>query len=242
MNITRKAQEIVKNSLSLEDALPTKMPVYVNSVTYLFGVLTLSSLVMLFITGPILAIFGPDWYHISPEGRFVNAMHFWSTQVFFTSMILHLATKFFMAAWRDGRWKTWMVGMLTLAIAIFTALTGYLSQTNWDSQWIAVQAKDAMNAIGVGEFFNTMNTGQVLTLHIAVLPAIILVLVGLHIILIRSDGPVKPMPDPQRWVEPDFVRDVEWIFSGKAQPPKRTGAEGQPAEAPEKRPASGENK
>jgi quinol-cytochrome oxidoreductase complex cytochrome b subunit len=150
MNITEKAQEVVKNTLSLDDALPVKMPVYVNSVAYLFGVLALSSFVMLFITGPILAIFGPDWYHLSPNGRFINAMHFWSTQVFFASILMHLVTKYFMGAWRDGRWKTWMVGMITFAASVFTALTGYLSQTNWDSQWIAVQAKDAMNAVGIG--------------------------------------------------------------------------------------------
>ena len=72
-------------------------------------------------------------------------------------------------------------------------MTGYLAQTNWDAQWIAVQAKDAMNAIGIGSFFNTMNTGQILTIHTAVLPACIVVLVGIHLILVRRDGPVKPM-------------------------------------------------
>ena len=74
-----------------------------------------------------------------------------------------------------------------------TALTGFLSQTNWDAQWIAVQAKDAMNAIGVGAFFNTMNTGQVLTIHMVLLPLVVVTLVGLHLFLIRRDSPVKPL-------------------------------------------------
>ena len=224
MNLTQRARELVRDNMSLEDALPTEMPVYVNSVAYLFGVLALSSLAMLFITGPILAVFGPDWYHLSPNGRFVNAMHFWSTQVFFASMLMHLATKYFMGAWRDGRWKTWMVGMVTFAVAVFTALTGYLSQTNFDSQWAAVQAKDAMNAVGIGAFFNTMNTGQVLTLHVAVLPAIVLLLVGIHLFLIRREGPVKPMPYPESRVEPSFAQDIEWIVSGKNKPAQRPDA------------------
>jgi quinol-cytochrome oxidoreductase complex cytochrome b subunit len=218
MNLTQKARDLVKDNISLEDALPTKMPVYVNSVAYLFGIMALSSFVMLFITGPILAIFGPDWYHISPNGRFVNSMHFWSTQVFFASMVMHLATKYFMSAWRDGRWKTWMVGMATLAVAVFTALTGYLSQTNFDSQWAAVQAKDAMNAVGIGAFFNTMNSGQVLTLHIAVLPGIILLLVGVHLFLIRREGPVKPMSYPESQGKSSFQRDMQWLVSGKNGP------------------------
>ena len=193
MSITEKAQRFVGRNMSLEDALPTKMPVFVNSVSYLFGVLTLSALVMLIVTGLIMVIFGPNWYHGSGTGHFFNSLHFWGTQVFFSGLILHLATKFFMAAWRDGRWKTWIVGVISFAVFIPIALTGFLSQTNFDSQWAAVQAKDAFNALGVGFFFNTLNTAQMLTLHISFLPALAVVLVGLHIFLVRRDGPVKPI-------------------------------------------------
>jgi ubiquinol-cytochrome c reductase cytochrome b subunit len=98
-----------------------------------------------------------------------------------------------MAAWRDGRWKTWVVGVLALGVAVVTGLTGFLAQSNWDSQWIAVQAKDAINALGVGAFFNTMNTGQVLTLHIVVLPLLLVLVVSVHLFFIRREGPVKPL-------------------------------------------------
>ncbi|HEX3000485.1 MAG TPA: cytochrome b N-terminal domain-containing protein [Armatimonadota bacterium] len=195
MNLTRRAHEWLNDNLALDDILPVQMPLYVNSVAYLFGVSTLSALGMLVLTGVILALFGPGWYHEAPAGRFFNSLHFWSVQVFFGAMILHLATKFFMAAWRDGRVATWIVGMLVFAVAIFTGLTGYLCQTNWDSQWIAVQAKDAMNAFGVGAFFNTMNTGQVLTLHVVVLPLVIAILTGIHLAQLRRDSPVRPLPE-----------------------------------------------
>ncbi len=192
MNLTRKAQKLLTENLSMEDALPTKMPVYVNSAAYLFGVTALSAFGVLILTGLVLAVFGPRWYHVSGAGHFVNSLHFWGVQIFFGSILLHVLTKFFMAAWRDGRWRTWFVGVLIFGVAVFTGLTGYLSQTNWDSQWISVQAKDAMNAMGIGAFFNTMDTAQVLTLHVAVLPFLVAVLVGMHLFLIRRDGPVKP--------------------------------------------------
>lgn len=194
MNLTRKAQMALRDAMTLEDALPTKMPLYVNSVAYLFGVSALSALGMLGITGIVMAAFGPAWYHVSKLGHFVNSLHFWSVQVFFGAIVLHGLTKFFMAAWRDGRWKTWMIGVLAFGIIVFTGLTGFLSQTNWDSQWIAVQAKDAMNALGVGAFFNTMDTTQVLTLHVVVLPLFVVALVGVHLFLIRHDSPVRPLP------------------------------------------------
>jgi ubiquinol-cytochrome c reductase cytochrome b subunit len=153
---------------------------------------------MLILTGVVLCIFGPDWYHVSRVGHFFNSLHFWSVQVFFGVVLLHLTTKYLMAAWRDGRWKTWMVGMLIFGVAVFAGLTGFMSQTNWDSQWIALQAKDAMNALGVGAFFNTLDTAQVLTLHVIVLPMAMAVLVGIHLFLIRRDGPVRPLPLKRR--------------------------------------------
>lgn len=195
MNLTRTAQKYLRLDFTLDDALPTRMPVYVNSVVYLFGATALMALAWIVISGVVLTLGGPSWYHTNALGRFANAVHFWSVQLFFFGLILHFITKFFLGAWRDGRWLTWVVGLLLLGIGVFTGLTGFLLQTNWDSQWIATQAKDAMNAAGIGAFFNTMNTGQVLTLHVAALPLGIAVLLGLHIFLIRRDSPVRPYDD-----------------------------------------------
>jgi len=195
MNLTRKTQDFLKDNLTLEDTLPTQLPVYVNSTAYLFGVSALSALVMLIVTGIVMSLFGPSWYHVSKIGRFFNSLHFWSVQILFVAILLHLVTKYMMAAWRDGRWKTWMVGAITFFVAAFTGLTGFLIQTNWDSQWIAVQAKDAINASGAGSFFNPLNMGQVLTLHVVVLPLAITALVLLHLFFIRRDSPVRPIAE-----------------------------------------------
>ena len=195
MNLTRKTQDFLKDNLTLEVTLPTQLPVYVNSTAYLFGVSALSALVMLIVTGIVMSLFGPSWYHVSKIGRFFNSLHFWSVQILFVAILLHLVTKYMMAAWRDGRWKTWMVGAITFFVAAFTGLTGFLIQTNWDSQWIAVQAKDAINASGAGSFFNPLNMGQVLTLHVVVLPLAITALVLLHLFFIRRDSPVRPIAE-----------------------------------------------
>jgi quinol-cytochrome oxidoreductase complex cytochrome b subunit len=194
VNLTKRLQDFTQRNWSMEDALPTKMPIYVNSIAYLFGVATLSALGMLILTGLILAIFGPNWYHVSSAGRFFNSLHFWSAQAFFGCMVLHMLTKLLLGAWRDGRWKTWMIGVLTLGIAIFAGFTGYLSATSFSSMWHAVQAKDAMNAIGVGAFFVTTNFSQVITLHVAFFPFLVLVLVGIHLAFIRHESPVRPYP------------------------------------------------
>lgn len=194
MNLTRKAQLFVKENMSMEDALPTRMPVYVNSIVYLFGVLTLSGLGVVCLSGLVIALFGPTWYHVSPAGRFFNSLHFWSVQIFFLGIVLHMIGKFFMAAWRDGRWRTWIGGIIALAIAVFTGLTGFIMQTDWDAQWISGQSKDAMNAMGMG-WLNMFNIGQVTMLHILLFPVLLFAFVGLHIAIVRHEAPVKPIED-----------------------------------------------
>ena len=100
-------------------------------------------------------------------------------QAFFFFLVLHLWTTFFQGAWRDGRGATWVVGMLCFLVGIGTAFTGYISQQNFDAQWIAEQGKDAMNAIGIGAFFNVLNFGQMYGFHIVLLPVLVSALVGL---------------------------------------------------------------
>jgi hypothetical protein len=109
-------------------------------------------------------------------------------------LVIHLWGKFWMAAWRGRRARTWITGMLAFLAAIGEAFTGYLSQQNFDSQWIGTNGKDAFNAIGIGAFFNLMNFGQMLLWHVVLLPLILLGIVGLHILLVRYRGVVHPFP------------------------------------------------
>jgi ubiquinol-cytochrome c reductase cytochrome b subunit len=181
-------------------ALPDRQPVYVASWIYVFGVLTLAGLVIVLITGGLLALGGPTWWHTSGTGHFVNSLHLWSTEIFFAAMVVHLWGKFFMAAWRGRRALTWMTGVVAFVGSIGTAFTGYLSQTNFDAQWISTQAKDGLNAVGIGAFFNVLNPGQMLMWHISLLPFLIGVLTIWHVVLVRRHGVVPPIgvqaPEP----------------------------------------------
>lgn len=192
-NWTRAMRNWINRNLPMDHLLPDTMPSYVDSYVYLFGVLTLAAFVWVMISGTVLAIFGPDWWHVSPVGHFFNSLHFWSVQTFFFFMILHLWAQFLMAAWRGGRHFTWMGGWLLFLVSILAGFTGYLSQNNFDSEWIGTQGKDAMNAVGVGGFFNLLNFGQMYGLHIFVIPLVIIVLIAAHVILVRLHGVVEPI-------------------------------------------------
>ena len=79
-----------------------------------------------------------------------------------------------------------MTGAVTFLVAIPCALTGYVSQQNFDSQWIATQAKDGINSVGAGAFFNVPNFGQMYTYHVLLLPLAVMGLVAAHILLVRA--------------------------------------------------------
>jgi ubiquinol-cytochrome c reductase cytochrome b subunit len=86
----------------------------------------------------------------------------------------------------------WVSGAITFLVAIPAAFTGYLSQQNFDSQWISTQAKDAVNSVGVGAFFNVLNFGQMYSWHIWLLPIAVVLLVAWHVLLVRRNGVVPP--------------------------------------------------
>ena len=176
-----------------ERLLPDTQPVYVASWTYVFGVLTLSAFVVVLASGAVIALAGPTWWHTSSVGHYFNSLHLWGTELFFFFMVVHLWGKFFMAAWRGRRALTWITGAVSFLVSIATAFTGYLSQQNFDSQWIGGQAKDGLNASGAGAFFNVLNFGQMLMWHILLLPLVVALLIGGHILLVRRRGVVPPL-------------------------------------------------
>jgi hypothetical protein len=181
--------------------LPDTQPAYVASWVYVFGVSALAALAMAIVSGFAIALGGPDWWHTNPVGHFFNSVHLWSVELFMAFMVIHLWGKFWMAAWRGRRALTWMTGVVAFIASVVECFTGYLSQQNFDSQWIATNGKDAFNAVGVGAFFNLMNTGQMLMWHIVLIPVILVALVGAHVLMVRVRGVSHPLPARMNWRE-----------------------------------------
>ena len=197
---TTRLRKKWQKDLPIEKLLPDDQPAYVASLIYVFGVLTLSALAVIIATGLVLAFEGPAWYHTSNNGKFLNSLHFWSVQLFFVFMVIHLWGKFWMAAWRGNRAMTWITGAVAFVASIATAFTGYLVQTNFDSQWITFEAKDGFNSVGIGAWFTVTDLGQMLLLHVAFLPLILGVITMVHVLLVRKRGVVPPID-----VIPDYT-------------------------------------
>jgi hypothetical protein len=191
---TSKVRRFTLRLLPPGKLLPDRQPAYVASWVYVFGVATLAALGMAIISGFTIALGGTDWWHTNPVGHFFNSVHLWSVELFMAFMVIHLWGKFWMAAWRGRRAMTWITGVVAFLASIMECFTGYLSQQNFDSQWIATNGKDAFNAVGAGAFFNLMNFGQMLLWHVVLIPIILIALVGAHVLLVRVRGVSHPLP------------------------------------------------
>lgn len=190
---TGRARRWMLKKLPPDKLLPESQPSYVASWIYVFGMGAIASLAVVIASGLVLSLNGPSWWHVSGLGHFVNSTHLWSVEFFFLFMVVHLWGKFWMASWRGGRVLTWITGVFSFAVSIAAAFTGYLLQTNFESQWISFEAKDALNASGIGAWFNVANVGQMFTWHIVLLPLGVGAIVAFHVILVRMHGVVSPI-------------------------------------------------
>jgi len=191
---TARTRRAALRALAPGKLLPDRQPAYVASWVYVFGVASLAALGVVIASGFALALGGSDWWHTNAVGHFFNSLHLWSVELFMALLVIHLWGKFWMAAWRGRRALTWITGVVAFLASVVECFTGYLSQQNFDSQWIATNGKDAFNAAGVGAFFNLMNFGQMLMWHIVLIPVVLIAITGAHVLLVRMRGVSHPLP------------------------------------------------
>jgi hypothetical protein len=191
---TNKVRRFATRILPPGKLLPDRQPAYVRSWVYVFGVASLVAFGVAIVTGFAIALGGPDWWRYNSVGHFFNSLHLWSVELFMALLVIHLWGKFWMAAWRGKRAWTWITGVVAFAASVIECFTGYVSQQNFDSQWISASGKDAFNAAGIGAFFNVMNFGQMLMWHIVLIPIVLAAVIGGHVLLVRVRGVSHPLP------------------------------------------------
>ena len=191
---TNKVRRFATRVLPPGKLLPDRQPAYVASWVYVFGVACLAAFGVAIVSGFALALGGPDWWHYNSLGHFFNSLHMWSVELFMALLVIHLWGKFWMAAWRGKRAWTWITGVVAFVASVVECFSGYLSQQNFDAQWISASGKDAFNPVGIGAFFNIMNFGQMLTWHIVLIPIVLVALIGAHVLLVRVRGVSHPLP------------------------------------------------
>jgi ubiquinol-cytochrome c reductase cytochrome b subunit len=186
------------SSLMIKD-----VPKYGNKLFYSLGFLSMTSFLVLLITGVAMAIFGPDWWLTSNTGKYFRSIHLWATQAFVLFIILHLMVVFFTSGFKKPRRLTWVVGVCMFLFVLAEAEFGYVLRGDFSSQWRALQGADFYNGTGLGYWINNINYRQIFGLHVVVIPAVIIGFLFFHYLLVRVLGIAKPY---RRDVEVPIVR------------------------------------
>src|SRR5664279_1135826 len=176
----------------LQPLMIQEAPSYANKFFYSLGFLSLTSLIILIVSGTIMAINGTNWWLTDTFGQYLRSVHMWATQAFVLFIILHLLVVFFTSAFKKPRRLTWILGVLMLLFVVLEAEFGFVLRGDFSSQWRSLQGADFYNGSGLGYWLNTLNTQQILGIHIAAVPLLILGLLVFHYILVRVLGIAKP--------------------------------------------------
>lgn len=132
-------------------------------------------------------------------GVLLRNMHRWAAHGMVAIVFLHMCRVFFTGSYKRPREFNWILGVVLLLITLFLSFTGYLLPWDQLAFWaITVGTSIAGYAPVVGEGMRFLLLGdrvvgqeallRFYVLHVAVLPAVLMALVGVHFWRIRKDG------------------------------------------------------
>ncbi len=168
----------------------------------LFGALVFTGLLLMFYYVPSVERAYPTMKTIQlsvPLGQFTRNMHRWAAHAMVLIVILHMVRVFYTGAYKPPREFNWGVGVILLLLTLGSSFTGYLLPWDQLSYWaITVGTNIAGYAPVVGDTMRQMLLGSTevgqstlirfYTLHVALLPLLVVLLVSLHIWRVRKDG------------------------------------------------------
>jgi quinol-cytochrome oxidoreductase complex cytochrome b subunit len=173
---------------------------FISSV--LFLVLWISGMYLMFFYRPVV----PDAYFSMHDlgtsvafGQFVRNIHRWAAHLMVLVVFLHLMRVFYAGAYKQPRQFNWLVGVSLLLLTLGLSFTGYLLPWDQLSYWaITVGTNIAGYTPLLGDHARQLLLGspevggaallRFYVLHIYVLPALVVLLLCVHIWRVRKDG------------------------------------------------------
>lgn len=216
----RSRMRAVANNLILH-LHPTKVPAPALRWSYTWGLGGLSALLaMLLVLTGVLLMFrydpGVESAYASIQaietqvflGSLVRSIHHWSANLLIVTVFLHLLRVFFTGGYKKGRAANWLIGIILLLLIVASNFTGYLLPWDQLAYWAVTVATALLRYIplagaAVTDFLLAgPEVGQgalrnFYAIHVAVLPALLVLLMAYHFWKVRKDGGIsQPEPAP----------------------------------------------
>ena len=224
--------------LPLAEALDTlrhkTVPHHRYSLWYYFGGMTLFLFGMQVGTGALLLLYyrpsAAEAYESVqfivtrvPFGWLIRSIHAWSANLMVASAFAHLFSVLFLHAYRRPRELTWVSGVLLLLLTLAFGFTGYLlpwNEVSFFATRVGTEIAATVPVLGdsLVRFMRGGRdvTGATLTrlfgFHVAILPAVGTILVGLHLLLVQRHGMSVPPSVERRAAEhPASLRAIPFL-------------------------------
>ncbi|MGE5218304.1 MAG: cytochrome b [Chloroflexota bacterium] len=192
-----------------------EVPLHRHTFWYYFGGMTLFLFMIQVATGILLLLYyrpsaGEAFESIQflmtevQFGWLVRSIHSWSANLMIFAMFIHLFSALLHHAYRRPRELTWLSGGGLLGLSLAFGFTGYLLPWN-ELAFFATRVGTEIPGVlpVVGPFLRRLLrggndvTGATLTrfygIHVAILPAIVTVVLGLHLFLVQKHGMSRPL-------------------------------------------------
>jgi ubiquinol-cytochrome c reductase cytochrome b subunit len=188
------------------------------SYWYVFGSATLFAMIVQIVTGIFLTFFyapsaATAWestraIYLNPFTHFLLSVHYWGASAMIALVFLHLLQVLIFGAYKSPRELQWIVGVLLLLVTLVLGLTGYLLPWDMDA-YFASQV--SLNIAGLppggsilqdiaqgGGTMGTATINRFFGLHVWLMPAALVGLVGAHLAIFRHNGSAGPVVDDPR--------------------------------------------
>jgi quinol-cytochrome oxidoreductase complex cytochrome b subunit len=177
---------------------------------YTLGSATLFLFLLQALTGIFLTIYyvpSPDHAYDSIQyimngvafGWLIRGIHHWGATLMVITVFIHMLRTFFMAAYKYPREMTWMTGVFLLLSTLGMGFTGYLLPWNQRAYWattVGTEIAGTFPFIGPfverilrgGSELSAVTLARFFSAHIWFLPAMILLLLGIHLYMVIRIG------------------------------------------------------
>jgi ubiquinol-cytochrome c reductase cytochrome b subunit len=146
------------------------------------------------------------------SGRMIRGMHYWGASLMILFMLFHLFRVFLTGSYKFPREANWITGVLLLVLVLAMGFTGQLLRWDQDGLWgVVVAAQYAARVPLIGDAFQRFilagdtvggaTLSRFFSLHVVIMPLLILALVGIHMGLVLYHG-VSEKPRAGEPVDP----------------------------------------